>query len=487
LTLKIFELHLKYAADPEHTALKYNQLKVSYAELENQVEHYARYIVHLGLKPGDRVAIALPNCPEFIYSYLGITRAGGVAVPLNLLQSPRELAFMLKDAGTNFLITSEAIGRQLQQLPGLSLTPVILDKACREQISSASPAAFPAICPDTVCTFLYTSGTTGQPKAVMLTHANLVANVIAMDNVSDFDRDDNFLAVLPMFHSFGWATSVLLPLYLGCGITILDRFMPKEVLQVLAEEKVTVFCGVPSMFSLMLKLRRTLPFPRLRYAFSGGDSIPPEHLREFENKFKIPVIEGYGLSEASPLVSLNPIKGLRKAKSIGIPLPGVEVRIIDEENRDLPPGEVGELLVKGPNVMHGYYNRKEETADTLKDGWLHTGDLGYRDPECYLYLVGRKKELIITAGLNVYPKEVEEALEEFPAVAEAAVIGVPHPVKGEVIKAYIRPEEGQKPDRQELLRFLRNRLANYKIPEAIVFTGDLPRGASGKILKRLLK
>jgi long-chain acyl-CoA synthetase len=211
LTLKIFELHLKYAADPEHTALKYNQLKVSYAELENQVEHYARYIVHLGLKPGDRVAIALPNCPEFIYSYLGITRAGGVAVPLNLLQSPRELAFMLKDAGTNFLITSEAIGRQLQQLPGLSLTPVILDKACREQISSASPAAFPAICPDTVCTFLYTSGTTGQPKAVMLTHANLVANVIAMDNVSDFDRDDNFLAVLPMFHSFGWATSVLLP------------------------------------------------------------------------------------------------------------------------------------------------------------------------------------------------------------------------------------------------------------------------------------
>lgn len=485
--MKIFELHLKYAAEPEYTVLKYNQLKLSYAGLENQVEHYARYLVHLGLKPGDRAAIALPNCPEFIYSYLGITRAGGVAVPLNLLQSPRELAFMLQDAGASFLITSEAIGKQFQQLPALPLTPVILDQACREQISAASPAAFPTISPETVCTFLYTSGTTGQPKAVMLTHANLVANVMAMDDVSDFDREDNFLAVLPMFHSFGWATSVLLPLYLGCTITILDRFMPKEVLQVLSEEKVTVFCGIPSMFSLLLKLRRTLSFPRLKYAFSGGDSITPEHLKEFENKFNIPVIEGYGLSEASPLVSLNPIKGLRKVKSIGIPLPGVEVRIIDEENRDLPPGEVGELIVKGPNVMKGYYNRKEETAAALRDGWLHTGDLGYRDQDHYLYLVGRKKELIITAGFNVYPREVEEALEEFPAVAEAAVIGVPHPVKGEAIKAYIRPEEGQKLDRQELLRFLRNRLANYKIPEAFVFTEDLPRGASGKILKRLLE
>lgn len=485
--MKISELHLKYAGEPHHTAIKYNQQSITYGELENQVEHYARFMAGLGLKPGDRAAIALPNCPEFIYSYLGITRTGGVAVPLNLLQSPRELAFMLQDSGARFLISSEAIGRQFQQLPGLPLTPVILDIACREQISAAGPITYPVTEPETVCTFLYTSGTMGQPKAVMLTHANLVANVAAMDVVSDFCRDDNFLAVLPMFHSFGWATSVLLPLYLGCSITILDRFMPKEVLQVLAEEKVTVFCGVPSMFSLMLKLRRTQAFPHLKYAFSGGDSIPPEHLRGFEKKYNIPVIEGYGLSEASPLVSLNPIKGLRKVKSIGIPLPGVEVRIINEENRDLPPDEVGELLVKGPNIMKGYYNRREETETALRDGWLYTGDLGYRDQEHYLYLVGRKKELIITAGLNVFPKEVEEALEEFPAVAEAAVIGVPHPVKGEVIKAYIRPEEGQKPDRQELLRFLRNRLANYKIPETFVFTGDLPRGASGKVLKRLLK
>ena len=485
--MNIFKLHLKYAGDTEHTALKYARQKVSYAELEHHVEHYARYMLHSGLKSGERAAIALPNCPEFIYCYLGITRAGGVAVPLNLLQSPRELAFMLQDSGARFLLSNEVIGQQLLQLPGLSLTPVILDQACRDQISAARPAAFPVIPADTVCTFLYTSGTTGQPKAVMLTHANLVANVISMDKVSDFDRDDNFLAVLPMFHGFGWATSVLLPLYLGCTITILDRFMPKEVLHVLAEENVTVFCGVPSMFSLMLKLRRTLPFPRLRYAFSGGDSIPAEQLREFEKKFNIPVIEGYGLSEASPLVSLNPIEGLRKVKSIGIPLPGIEVRTVDEKDLDVPPGEVGELIVKGPNVMKGYFNRKDETEAALKGNWLHTGDLALRDPENYIFLVGRKKELIITAGLNVYPREVEEALAEHPSVAEAAVIGVSHPVKGEVIKAYLRPEEGQTLDKQDLLRFLRNRLAGYKIPETFVFTGDLPRGASGKILKRLLE
>ncbi|BAF59557.1 acyl-CoA synthetases (AMP-forming)/AMP-acid ligases II [Pelotomaculum thermopropionicum SI] len=440
-----------------------------------------------GLAKGDRVIIALPNCPEFIYSYLGAARAGGIAVPLNLLHTPRELAFIIKDSGAKFLITNQFIGQQIKQLPNLDLTVTILDENSIKEILSSPPAAFPEVKSEDTCTFLYTSGTTGQPKAVMLSHDNLIGNVISMDEAAKFGRDENFLVVLPMFHSFGWSTSVLLPLYIGCTATIIDTFRPKELLQILSKERITIFCGVPSMFTVLLKTRRQTTFPTLKYAISGGDSISEEHMLAFEKLFNFPVIEGYGLSEASPVVCLNPLYGVRKIKSIGVPLPGVEVKVADDDDRELPSGEIGELLVKGPNVMKGYYNREEETRSALKGGWLHTGDLAYRDQDGYFYIVGRKKELIITSGFNVYPKEVEEVLTAHPTVAEAAVIGVPHPVKGESIKAFIVPEEGRTPDKQELLRFLKGHLAGYKIPETFVISSELPRGATGKILKRMLK
>jgi long-chain acyl-CoA synthetase len=270
-------------------------------------------------------------------------------------------------------------------------------------------------------------------------------------------------------------------------ITILDGFRPKEVLSVLSQKGITVFCGVPSMFAVLLKLRRQAEFPSLNYAISGGDSISEGHMLDFEKYFNFPIIEGYGLSEASPVVSLNPLKGIRKIKSVGLPLSGVEVKFIDDEGAELPPGRVGELIVKGPNVMKGYYKREEETRMVLKDGWLYTGDLAHRDSEGYIFIVGRKKELIITAGFNVYPGEVEKALEAHESVAEAAVIGIPHPVKGEVIKAFIIPAEGCMPDKNELSRFLRGRLSIYKVPEVFETASELPRGASGKVLKRLLK
>ncbi|MGB9826132.1 MAG: AMP-binding protein, partial [Desulfofundulus sp.] len=426
--------------------------------------------------------------PEFIYAYLGITRAGGVVVPLNLLQTPQELAFIVTDAGTRFLVTSPAIAHQFGQPSNLPVSPVILDEEVRQEIEKAPPASFPEIDPGEVCTFLYTSGTTGRPKAAMLTHRNLLSNVKSMDEASDLGPGDNFLAVLPMFHSFGWTVCVLLPLYLGSRITIMDSFRPKEVLQKLQEEGITVFCGVPSMFTVLLKLRRQATFPCLKLAISGGDSISPEYMKAFAENFNFPVIEGYGLSEASPVVCLNPLDGRpRKIGSVGIPLPGVEVKVVDGNDRELPPGEVGELVVRGPNVMRGYHNREEETRTVLRGGWLHTGDLAHRDRDGYVFIAGRQKELIITAGYNVYPKEVERALEEHPAVAEAAVIGVPHPVKGETVKAFIVPEEGCTPDKQELLRFLKERLAGYKIPETFVFTTELPRGPGNKVLKRLLK
>lgn len=485
--MNIHNIHRENNQDGSRPAVMFNEHVVSYHELEENIEKYAGYLSRQGLKPGERAAIALPNCPEFIYAYFGITRAGGVAVPLNLLQTPQELAFMLKDSGSRLLITNEAIGRAFSGLPGQTITPVILDEKFRLEISETPPAVFPEADPESVCTFLYTSGTIGQPKAAMLTHNNLIGNVKSMDDVSDFGPGDNFLAVLPMFHSFGWATSVLLPLYLGCSITILDGFRPKEVLHALSQKGITVFCGVPSMFAVLLKLRRQAPFPSLKFAISGGDSISEEHMLAFEKTFNFPIIEGYGLSEASPVVSLNPLGGLRKIKSVGLPLSGVEVKIVDESDRELASGEVGELIVKGPNVMKGYHNREEETRAALRNGWLYTGDLAYRDHDGYIFIVGRKKELIITAGFNVYPGEVEEALAAHQSVADAAVIGVPHPVKGEVIKAFIIPAEGFKPDKNELFRFLKERLSIYKIPEIYELKDELPRGASGKVLKRMLK
>ncbi len=484
--MNIFDIYHGNKQSANGIALSFYEQEVTYAELENNVENYARYLLQLGLKAGERVAIALSNCPEFIYAYLGITLAGGIAVPLNLLQTPRELAFMIHDSGSRFLVSNEVIGRAFSQLPAQAFTTIILDEVCRREIGSALPAVFPEVDSQDVCTFLYTTGTTGQPKAVMLTHANLIANVKDMDEVSDFDQEDNFLAVLPMFHSFGWATSVLLPLYLGCTITILDNFRPKEMLQVLSEKGITVFCGVPSMFSVLIKLRRQVTFPRLRYAFSGGDSISAEYLIDFEKKFETPIIEGYGLSEASPLVSLNPIHGVRKIKSVGLAFPSVEVKVVDEGDSELPAGEVGELIARGPNIMKGYYNREDETMLALRGEWLYTGDLAYKAHDGYLFIVGRKKELIITAGFNVYPREIEEMLEEHPAVKETAVVGVPHPVKGQVIKAYIILEDGCAADKLELFRFLKDRLALYKIPEVFVYKTELPRGASGKILKRML-
>ena len=482
----ISDIHKRTAAGGEHTALVYQDQKVGYAELEQHIEQYARYLCALGLQKGDRVAVAFPNCPEFIYTYLGIARAGGVAVPLNLLQAPQELFFIIMDSGARFFITSPAIGAQLKNFPNLPLELVILDENKKKDIEAAPPADFPPVKSDEVCTFLYTSGTTGHPKAAMLSHDNLMGDVVAMDNASRFGRDDNFLAVLPMFHSFGWTVCVMFPLYLGCTITILDNFMPKEMLQVLSGGGITVFCGVPSMFTVLLKLRQKASFPTLKFAISGGDSISGDIIAAFEKDFGIPIIEGYGLSEASPVVCLNPLYGVRKVKSIGIPLPGIEARIVDDEDRDLPAGEVGQLVVRGPNVMKGYYNRDEETAETLRSGWLYTGDLAYRDEEGYVFIAGRKKELIITAGFNVYPREVEEALAQHPSVLEAAVIGAPHPLKGEVVKAYIVPQEGHTPDKQDMFRFLKERLANYKIPEEYVIATELPRGVGGKVLKRLL-
>lgn len=485
--MKIFDLHKRHGEGTDHVALRYQGKNITYKELDINIVQYAQYFHHLGLGPGDRVALALPNCPEFIYTYLGVAKAGGIAVPINLLQTLEEIIYIIKDSGARFAVISPEIASKMQGLAAtLKIIPVILNEETKGQIAASPTAELLPVDDFDVCTFLYTSGTMGYPKGAMLTHANLVGNVNSLDRASDLGTEDNFLCVLPMFHSFGWTACVLLPLYLGSTITILDAFRPKEVLSTLINDGITVFCGVPSMFTVLLRLAEKATFPQLKLAISGGASLPENIIHTFEHKFNFPLLEGYGLSEASPVVCLNPIEGVRKVGSIGIPLPDVEVITVGLDGTKTPVGEVGELIVRGPNVMKGYYNREEDTRQTLSNGWLHTGDLAYKDEDGYFFIVGRQKELIIKGGFNVYPREVEEAITSHPVVLEAAVIGVQHPLKGEEIKAFIVTEDGKTLDKKELLSYLRPKLALYKLPDIVVFTEDLPKSGGGKILKRLL-
>lgn len=473
-------------------ALSYNGKKVTYAELVRQIDAYASLLQQMGVKPRERVAICSSNCPEFIYSYLGAMQAGAIVVPLNLMLTQEEIAFIVKDAACSTLIIHPAILERLrlapEQVAALGLKRVVvLDQATEARVQAAPPAAPAAMVAEDVCVFLYTSGTTGRPKGAMLSHKNFLADVEAMDAVSDLGPQDNFLCVLPMFHSFAWATSVLLPLYLGSTITIKEAFQPKDTLKTLAEEDITVFCGVPSMYAILWRLAEEGQFKALKLAISGGAPLAAEIQRGFEAKFAFPLVEGYGLSEAAPVVCLNPLDGVRKPGSIGLPLPGMEVKVVDDNDKEVPPGEVGELVVRGPNVMAGYYNQPEETAATLRNGWLHTGDLVRQDEDGYFYVVDRKKDMIILGGFNVYPREVEEVLLTHPDVLEAAVVGVGDPVKGETVKAFIVAREGAIVDRRQLQEFLKEHVALFKIPRLFELVPELPKSPTGKVLKKLLK
>ncbi|MBC7324002.1 MAG: AMP-binding protein, partial [Moorella sp. (in: Bacteria)] len=325
-------------------------------------------------------------------------QAGAIVVPLNLMLTREEINFIIKDAGCSTLVIHPSILEKLhkapQQASALGLKRiVVLDQTTVARAGEAPPPTPVAMAADDTCVFLYTSGTTGRPKGAMLSHQNFLADVKALDDVSDLGPEDNFLCVLPMFHSFAWTTSVLLPLYLGSTITIKESFHPRDTLKTLAEENITVFCGVPAMYAVLWRLAEKSQFKSLKLAISGGAPLAAEIQRGFEAKFAFPLVEGYGLSEAAPVVCLNPLDGIRKPGSIGLPLPGMEVKVVDDNDQEVPVGEVGELVVRGPNVMAGYYNQPEETAAALRGGWLHTGDLARRDEDGYFYIVDRKKDM----------------------------------------------------------------------------------------------
>jgi len=484
------------AANPAAPALRYRDRTISYGELLAAVDGFAGGLTALGIGKRARVALLLPNGPQFVIAYLGAGRAGATVVPLNVLYRPDEARYIMADAEVEVLITAEPFRPLVQALRPLApaLKHVVMVGEAQEgetafdAVCAHAPGKGAALSDRDLAVIIYTSGTTGRPKGAMLTHRNLLANAASCAAVLHVTPDDCFLSALPLFHAFAAMVFMVLPLTVGARSHLVDRFLPAHMLQVLQESGATVFGGVPSMFGLMLQLAQqaTPDLSVLRLCVSGGAPLPPEIWTAFECAYDVKMVEGYGLTEASPVVAVNPPDGIRKPGSIGLPLPGISVKVVDEKGRAVEPGIIGELAVRGENIMRGYLRRPEDTKQVLRSGWLHTGDLARQDEDGYLYIAGRKKELIIVGGLNVYPGEVERVLVEHPAVLEVAAFGVPDPARGEAVWAAVvlRPET--QATEKELQAFCREKLASYKVPRGIDIRPDLPKNALGKVQRHLL-
>ena len=477
---------------PDKTAIIFGDEHIKFAELDDKVRAFANFLREKGVKRNDKLILDTGNCPEFIYIYLGTVRNAAVIVPVNHTFTTPELTYIAKDSDAKFFIIKEEIllklghtEKTLSEL--LGLTVFSLNEKLMKEIMASPRDDFDLVTDiHDISTFLYTSGTTGHPKAAMLTHSNLITNVWQTKVAFEIVHDDVFMCVLPMFHVLACTICVLLPLFVGATSVVVEAFVPKTVINSLIENEVTMFTGVPAMYHVLVEAAKNgVSFPKIRLAASGGASLPLEVYHK--TKKILPIVEGFGLTEASPATNFNPPSGVQKAGSVGPAFPEVEVMIADENDNELPVGEVGELLIRGANVMKGYYKKPEETAATLRNGWLHTGDLAKMDEDRYVYIVDRKKDMIIVSGLNVYPREVEEVLYQHPKIREAAVIGEENKLRGESVVAYIVLKEGEIAYTKELIVWLKERLATYKIPRRIEFIDEMPRTSSGKILKRLLK
>ncbi len=481
---------------PDHPAIVFRERRLTYRELERQAHTLSGVLRRAGLRAGDRAVLVCPNLPEFGIGYLGVLMAGAAVVPLNPLLKEDEVRYVLEDSGAAALVCLQAslpvLRAARRGLP--ERVPIVLldapadgEPGDRSLLGAPAESQSPdvsALGPEDVAVCLYTSGTTGRPKGALLSHRNLIANLESFRAVLRVTEEDVFLAVLPLFHAYGATVLFLEPLSLGATIVVEPRFVPEAVLRAIAQHRVSLFAGVPSMYAVLAATPRPPgDFSAWRLCISGGAPLPPAVVEAFETQYGIPIYEGYGPTECAPVLTVNPPFGTRKIGSVGPPIPQVELRVVDDRGTTVPAGEVGEIVARGPNVMRGYLNRPVETAEALRDGWYHTGDLGRADADGYYYIVDRKKDLILVGGLNVYPREVELVLCAHPAVSEAAVVGIPDPVRGEAPKAFVILRDGQPAGVQELLQWCRQRLANYKVPRSIVVVPDLPRTVTGKILK----
>jgi long-chain acyl-CoA synthetase len=471
-------------------AVFWGNLELSFADVLQSSRSVGHQLIHrYGVKPGDRVGILLRNCPEFIYALFGVWQAGAVAVPINhFLKSP-EVAYLVGDAGIDVLITEHAFvsveSDVKKDRPGLRVFMVASGVVQPAALPATLPP--PASGPSDLAIIIYTSGTTGRPKGAMLTHGNLLHNVASCRIVLAAVDHDRFVLMLPMFHSFMLTVCILLPLLVGGSIVLIKSLHPvKNLFLEIATRQATILPAIPQFFRTLADADLPSGLP-LRLCISGAAPLPTQVLQDFTRKHPLPLLEGYGLSETSPVASLNPIQGPWKAGSVGVPIPNVEMSVQDDEGHFLPPGQVGEICVRGGNVMLGYWNNPAETAKALRNGWLLTGDTGFRDTDGYFYITDRKKDMLLVNGINVYPREIEEVILTFPGVQEAAVVGEPDHRKGEHPVAFLVPKDGMLVDETALLKFLRTKLADYKVPRRMVILTTMPRNETGKILKTALR
>ncbi|MEU1338958.1 long-chain fatty acid--CoA ligase [Streptomyces sp. NPDC005827] len=496
-------LHESALADPDKPCVIIDDTTLTYAQVEHMVGLVAGNLLALGLERGAKVAVQLPNMPQFLFAYLGAMRAGLVMVPLNPLLRAPEVAYHLENSDAQVLITGESYAgeahRGASAVPGVSTYVVDFGGGQRPEGTAAFeellvPVEAPDIVPtdaDDTAVLLYTSGTTGKPKGAELTHFQLFMNCTVAGELFGFRDDDVVIAVLPLFHVFGLSSVLNTAVRFGTTLVLVPRFEPDAVVGAIERHRATVFPGVPTMYVALLgaaDAERDLS--SLRVGVSGGASLPGEVIRAFEDRFPGTVIlEGYGLSETASTATFNVSAERRKVLSVGKPVWGVQVRVVGTDDKPLPPGpcHVGEVVIRGHNVLKSYYKNPEETAEAMRGGWFHTGDLGYTDEDGYLFIVDRKKDLVIRGGYNVYPREVEEVLYDHPAVAEAAVIGRPDERLGEEVVAAVSLSPGHHVTPEDLIGFCRERLAAYKYPREIRVLTELPKGPTGKILKKELR
>ena len=478
----------KRAADAP--AIRLGEYELTYGRLDDASARMATLLREKGLQQGDRVGVFLPNVPPFPIAYYGVLRAGGTVVPMNVLLKRREIAFYLEDSGAKIILAwhgFEEEARAGAEDAGAELIEVEPESFTR-LLGGVDPSPGVAeVSDDDTAVILYTSGTTGKPKGAELTHANLMTNAdVCMRTTSEIGPGDVVFGGLPLFHSFGQTVAMNASLKVGACLSLVPKFDPGEALETMQRDGVTHFYGVPTMFGALLHHpeRERFDTSSLRTCITGGASMPVEVLRGFEQAFGCIVLEGYGLSETSPVASSNHPDKERRPGSIGTPIEGVEMRVVDEDDKPVDQGEVGEIVIRGHNVMKGYWQRPDATEEAMRGGWFHTGDMARTDEEGYFFIVDRKKDLIIRGGYNVYPREVEEVLYEHPKIREAAVIGVPHDEWGEEIGAAVVLHDGEELSPQEVSSYVKERIAAYKYPRIVWFLDDLPKGPTGKILKR---
>jgi long-chain acyl-CoA synthetase len=482
-------------ARPHHPALRLGELELSYAQLDRAARGLATSLRERGLEPGDRVALLVPNVPEFTVAYFGILYAGCAVVPLNVLLTAPEVTYHLEDSGAKLLLAHpffEATAKAGAEAAGVPLVRAGGEgEGTLAELAAARPAgALQPTHADDTAVILYTSGTTGKPKGAELTHANLLLNcAVVVPKLVPAGPDDVALATLPLFHSFGQTCIQNAFVAMGASFTLLPRFTPQDAFAIMQRDRVTLFAGVPTMYFALLHHEQAADYDlsSLRFCLAGGAPMPVEVMKAFEKKYGVEILEGYGLSETSPVASFNMLGRPRRPGSIGYPVWGVELAILDDDDGPVPDGEPGEICIRGHNVMKGYLGRPEATKEALRGGWFHSGDIGVRDADGSYRIVDRKTDMILRGGFIVYPREVEEVLYAHEAVLEAAVIGVPHASHGEEVKAIVVVRPGASLDAAGVIAWCKERLAAYKYPRLVEFSEGLPKGPTGKILKRALR